>query len=65
MVAPHECTLYKLISDDEHSLFGEKAYNRDSLKQLAQDDGWYYGILDKRKRNDPLSSTQKKRNRRH
>jgi len=44
---------------------GDKAYDRDSLKQMARDDGCYYGILDKGRRNVPLSSTQKKRNRRH
>ena len=64
--APHDSTVLEdLVSEDECSLFGDKAYDRDSLKQMARDDGWYYGILDNGKRNDPLSSTQKKRNRRH
>lgn len=55
----------ELICKDERSLFGDKAYARESLKQTARDKGQYYGILDKGKRNNPLSSTQKKRNRRH
>jgi IS5 family transposase len=64
--APHDSTVLEdLVSEDERSLFGDKAYGRDSLKQMARDDGWYYGILDKGKRGDPLSSSQKKRNKRH
>lgn len=63
--APHNSTvLEELVSEDERSLFGDKAYDRDSLKEMARDDGWYFGILDKGKRNEPLSSTQIKRNRR-
>ena len=50
---------------DMGSLFGDKAYARDSLKQIARDKVWYYGILDKGKRCDPLIFTQKERNRRH
>lgn len=62
----HDSTvLEKLVSEDERSLFGDKAYSRDALKQTARDRGWYYGILDKAKRGDPLSPTQKKRNKRH
>lgn len=61
----HSTVLEDLVCEDESSLFGDKAYGRDSLKQMTRDDRWYYGILDKGKRNDPLSSTQKKRNKRH
>lgn len=64
--SPHDSTvLEELVSEDERSLFGDKAYGRESLKQIAREHGWYYGILDKGKRNAPLSSSQKKRNTRH
>jgi len=64
--SPHDSTvLEQLISEDERSLFGDKAYGRESLKQMAREHGWYYGILDKGKRSDPLSGSQTKRNKRH
>jgi len=64
--SPHDSTvLEELISEDERSLFGDKAYGRESLKQIAREHGWYYGILDKAKRGDPLSGSQIKRNKRH
>lgn len=62
--SPHDSTvLEELISEDERSLFGDKAYGRESLKKIARENGWYYGILDKGKRNAPLSDSQRKRNR--
>lgn len=62
--SPHDSTVLEdLVSEDERSLFGDKAYSRESLKQIARENGWYYGILDKAKRNAPLSHAQKKRNR--
>ncbi len=57
--------LIELVSEDERALFGDKAYGWESLKQVARNGGWYYGLLDKAKRNSPLSASQKKRNRRH
>ncbi len=64
--SPHDSTvLEELISEDERSLFGDKAYGRESLKQIARESGWYYGILDKGKRDGPLSGSQTKRNKRH
>lgn len=57
--------LAELISDDERSLFGDKAYSNDSVKHQARQSGWYYGILDKAKKGHPLSTSQKKRNKRH
>ena len=64
--SPHDSTvLEELISEDERSLFGDKAYGRESLKQIARENGWYYGILDKGKRDGPLSGSQTKRNKRH
>lgn len=49
--------LQDLVNEDELSLFVDKAYGRDNLKQIACEKGWYYCILDKVKREDPLSST--------
>lgn len=57
--------LEELISEDERSLFGDKAYSRQSLKHIARQKGWYYGILDKASRGAPLSGSQKRRNKRH
>lgn len=57
--------LEELISDDERSLFGDKAYSNDSVKHQARQSGWYYGILDKARKSHSLSSSQKKRNKRH
>lgn len=53
----------KLISYDEQSLFGDKAYANEDHKCSARHYGWFYGVLDKAKRNHPLSGSQKKRNR--
>jgi IS5 family transposase len=55
----------KLISYDEKALFGDKAYMDGHLKYSARHYGWYYGVLDKAKRNQPLSNSQKKRSRKH
>jgi IS5 family transposase len=56
--SPHDSTvLVELISEDERSLFGDKVYGRDSLKQIARENGWYYGLLDKGKRDGPLSGS--------
>jgi IS5 family transposase len=64
--SPHDSTVLEdLISEDERSLFGDKAYARESLKQIARENGWYYGILDKGKRDSRLSGSQTKRNKRH
>ncbi|WP_340105965.1 transposase [Rhodohalobacter sp. 8-1] len=51
----------KTCVEDQLILFVDQAYDRDSLKQMARHDG----ILNKGKRGDSLSSTQKKRNKRH
>lgn len=55
----------KLVSYDEQSFFGDKAYTDGHHKYSARHYGWYYGVLDKAKRGQPLSGSQKKRNRRH
>jgi len=55
----------ELISYDEKSLFGDKAYNNGHHKYSARHYGWYYGVLDKAPRGGTLSGKQKKRNRKH
>ena len=53
----------KLVSYDEKALFGDKAYIDEDHKYSARHYGWYYGVLDKATRGQPLSGSQKKRNR--
>lgn len=52
-----------LLSGDERSIFGDKAYDDKETKQKCRKEGIFYGILDKGKRNHPLSSKQEKDNR--
>lgn len=52
----------KLFSGDEKSRYGDKAYADDDDKRTCRKLGIFYGILDKGKRNHPLSKSQKKRN---
>ena len=52
----------KLICGDEASVFADKAYDDDDVKRDFREKGIYYGILDKGRRNRPLSKSQKKRN---
>lgn len=60
----HDSTQTKqLISYDEKALFGDKAYMDGHHKDSARHYGWYYGVLDKATRSQPLSGSQKKRNR--
>ena len=51
-----------LISGDEKALFGDKAYADDNLKRNLRKKGIYNGILDKARRNRPLSKKQRKDN---
>lgn len=53
----------QLVSYDEKALFGDKAYFKGDHKYSARRYGWYYGVLDKATRSQPLSNSQKKRNR--
>ena len=53
----------KLFCGDERARFGDKAYATQEDKRQARAEGVYYGVLDKGKRNHPLSKKQKKRNR--
>jgi len=57
--------LADLVSEDERSLFGDKAYSNDSVKHQGRQSGWQVGILDNPKKSHSLSVSQKKRNKRH
>ncbi len=62
----HDVTvLPNLVREDDRAVFGDKGYFNDDLKREAREDGVYWGVLDKRKRGKRLSSSQKKRNRKH
>jgi len=52
----------ELICGDEQALFADKAYASDELKQSCRKNGVFYGVLDKGRRNRPLSQKQKKVN---
>ena len=52
-----------LMHGEEKAQFGDKGYYDECLKKKARTNGIYWGILDKGKRNQPLSSSQKRSNR--
>jgi len=52
----------QLISGDEKSVFADKAYDNQERKRQFRNQGIFYGIIDKGRRNHPLSGGQKKRN---
>ena len=54
--------LENLISGDERSIFADKAYDSSDIKRECRANGIYYGIIEKAHRNRPLSSKQKKNN---
>lgn len=54
-----------LYSGDELYKFGDRAYSNTGNKKEARSSGVFYGILDKAKRNHPLSNRQKKRNKQY
>lgn len=54
----------KLFVGDEQSKHGDSAYSCDKDKRQARKDGILYAVLDKGRRNHPLSTKQKKRNKR-
>ena len=62
----HDVTaLPNLVREDDKAVFGDKGYCGDDLKHEARENGVYWGVLEKRKRGKGLSSSQKKRNRKH
>lgn len=52
----------KLLTGEEHAVFADKGYANKKRKHRLRDQSIYCGILDKGYRNRPLSSKQKKRN---
>jgi IS5 family transposase len=54
-----------LIRKDDRAVFGDKGYVSDKRKRAARADGILWAVKDKRKRGRVLSSSQKKRNRKH
>jgi len=61
---PHDSKLKdKLISGDEKSLFGDKAYTNKKDKRKARENGIYYGVLDRATKRRKLSKRQKNKNR--
>jgi len=62
----HDVTaLPNLVREDDRAVFGDKGYFSDKLKREARGNGVYWGVLEKGKRGKGLSSSQKKRNRKH
>lgn len=53
----------KLLHGEEKAVLGDKGYANEETKASYRAKGIYYGILDKAKRNQSLSSSQNKRNR--
>lgn len=53
----------ELFHGEEKAKFGDKGYVGDADKRAARKAGVFCGVLDKGRRNHPLSSSQKKRNR--
>ena len=54
----------KLFHGKEKAIFGDSAYGAQAEKRGARIEGLFYGIADKGAHQHPLSSSQKKRNRR-
>jgi len=54
-----------LIRADDKVIFGDKGYVSDKRKRAARAGGVLWAVKDKRKRGRVLSSSQKKRNRKH
>lgn len=53
----------ELLHGEEKAVLGDKGYANEETKARYRAEGIYYGILDKAKRNQELSSNQNKRNR--
>lgn len=59
----HDSVVMKeLLHGEEEAVFGDKGYANDKAKRDARGKGVFWGILDKAKRNKPLSKGQHKRN---
>jgi transposase, IS5 family len=55
----------KLFHGQEKAIFGDSGYTDQKDKRGARYEDLYYGIADRGARNTPLSSSQKKQNRKH
>lgn len=53
----------RLLHGEERALFGDKGYYKQEDKKIARANGIFWGISDRGTRNHPLSSSQRKRNR--
>lgn len=54
-----------LIREDDRAVFGDKGYVNEAKKRAARAAGVYWAVKDQRKPRRQLSSSQKKRNRKH
>lgn len=54
-----------LIREDDQAVFGDKGYVHETLKKAARSARVYWAVMEKRKPGKALSSSQKKRNRKH
>jgi IS5 family transposase len=55
--------LENLLGEEEKAIYGDKGYFDDKMKKKCRKDGVFWGILDRARRNRPLSNSQHKRNR--
>lgn len=55
----------QLIREDDRAVFADKGYVNEKKKQAARKAGVYWAVQEKPKRGRRLSSSQKKRNRKH
>lgn len=61
----HDSVVFsQLLHGEERAVFGDKAYAKDERKRVARAAGVYWGITDRARRGQTLSSSQRKRNRR-
>lgn len=52
----------ELLHGEEKAVFGDKGYANNEAKKQAREKGIFWGILDKARRNQALSSSQQKKN---
>jgi len=57
--------LRSLLTGEERAVFGDKAYSKEEDKRAARKAGILYAMSDRAKRGHTLSSSQRKRNRKH
>jgi len=57
--------LGKLLTGEERAVFGDKAYSKEEDKRAARKSGVLYAMSDRAKIRHPLSSSQRKKNRKH